>query len=448
MAAIIHRDQALEAAISLCKEHLARPGVARLAIVDDIFARLHLWVWFVDGGGKAHFDAAWPELERRWKDACGPFWSGDLMHAIDGVRSPNHEILGRARDVGIPIGEPPQRDRLLLVDRHRSRTSWFAKITSPPAIGASPSPVVAFYSFKGGLGRTTAATAYAIAKARGGARVAVVDLDLDAPGIGRLLAHDDDGQFAPWGVLDFLLEHSYGFPLEDYRHVCARPEVVGDSRIDVFPAGAANEHYLAKLAKIDFDVRETSDPREHPVARLLERIRRELTPEVVVVDCRAGLAPVSGLMLTGLADIHVVFSTASAQAINGLTAVVRRLGAERLRASLPQAECVLVQAMVPENVEARKLATAYFEAKAEDIFRDHYYAEAGNEGDDDSNAVWTLGDLSSRFAPHRAVTIPYSASLSDFRDVKDVVPTLLAGPYAELIARVDERTSSTATPAG
>jgi MinD-like ATPase involved in chromosome partitioning or flagellar assembly len=439
MPAIIHRDQALEAAIQLCKQRLPLSGAARIAIVDDIFARLHLLVWLADAGAKARFDAAWPDFQRQLLEECGPFWSGDLMVSVEGARSPNHEVLVRAREVGIPIGERPQRDRLLLVDRHRSRTSWFARIASPRASGASQSPVVAFYSFKGGLGRTTAAAAYAIAKARAGANVVVVDLDLDAPGIGRLLAHDDDGGVAPWGVLDFLLEHSYDFDLTEYRHVCARPEVTGEVRIDVFPAGAANEHYLAKLAKIDFDVRETADPREHPIAKLLGRIRGELAPDVVVVDCRAGLAPVSGLMLTGLADVHVVFSTASTQAMDGLRQVVHRLGADRVRSGLLQAECVLIQAMVPENVDARERAASYFEAKAEDTFDEEYYVDEADEAE----AFWSLDDKSSRSAPHRAVMIPYAASLSDFRDIKDVIPTLLGAPYSELVARVDQRVAAT-----
>jgi MinD-like ATPase involved in chromosome partitioning or flagellar assembly len=45
--------------------------------------------------------------------------------------------------------------------------------------------IVTFYSFKGGVGRTTALAACAWQLARAGKRVAIIDLDLEAPGIAR-----------------------------------------------------------------------------------------------------------------------------------------------------------------------------------------------------------------------------------------------------------------------
>jgi hypothetical protein len=144
-------------------------------------------------------------------------------------------------------------------------------------------------------------------------------------------------------------------------------------------------------------------------------------------------------MLTGLADVHVVFSTASTQSMDGLARVVHRLGAERVLQQLPQAECVLVHAMVPENVDARDRASSYFEAKAENVFDEHYYTAKSDE----EESLWSLEDKSSRFAPHRAVMLPYSAALADFRDIKDVMPTLMGPAYGDLVERIADRFGST-----
>lgn len=441
MAPIIHRDEALAAAKAIARSLLeGRSEIVRVALVDDVFAKIHLYVWLAGDSATQTFSQLWPEFQQRFEEQCGPFWSGQHLIAAEGSASDHEAVMERVREVGLPIGTPPFRDRFLLVDRHRSRTSWFSKI-SENAGASNKVPVVAFYSFKGGMGRTTAAAAYAIQRARAGARVSVVDLDLDAPGIGKLLAAGEEGETSPWGVLDFLLEHRLNYPLKEYLHVCARPEVTADAAIEVFPSAAPDDQYLSKLSKIDFDLRDTDDPSGHPIAHLLNRIRAELEPDVIVVDCRAGLAPVAGLMLTGLADVHVLFSTASSQAMDGLARVVNRLGAERLRRGLPQGECVLVHAMVPENVDARERSTAYFEAKAENIFDDHYYAKEMGESED-----WSLDDKSSHLAPHRPVVIPYSVALSDFRDIKQVLSTLQAPAYLELVSRVDERLFATATP--
>ena len=44
------------------------------------------------------------------------------------------------------------------------------------------------FSFKGGVGRTTALVATALTLARNGQRVAIVDLDLEAPGLSTMFS--------------------------------------------------------------------------------------------------------------------------------------------------------------------------------------------------------------------------------------------------------------------
>jgi hypothetical protein len=251
---------------------------------------------------------------------------------------------------------------------------------------------------------------------------------------------EPDGAPNPWGTADFLIEHQHQYPLAEYRHVCARVELVGDEPVDVFPVGKVDDTYLRKLAKIDFDIRDDEAPEEHPIGVLLARIRSELQPDVIVVDCRAGLSPISGFLLSPLADVHVVFSTASEQALDGLTRVVHRLGADRLQAGLPQGECVLVQAMLPASTSGGKEAQRFFDARVEDIYRDHYYhrpARGMEELGDD--AVWTLDDMNLPGAPHHAIAVPYREKVADFRDLTDILDVFDEAPYREIAARIDAR---------
>jgi MinD-like ATPase involved in chromosome partitioning or flagellar assembly len=98
-------------------------------------------------------------------------------------------------------------------------------------------PIVVFYSFKGGVGRTTSLASFAIQRARLGERVAVIDLDLDAPGVGTLLAADEKGTAAQWGVVDYLLERPVSeVDIRDYYHACRRQGVTGEGEILVIPA--------------------------------------------------------------------------------------------------------------------------------------------------------------------------------------------------------------------
>lgn len=183
---------------------------------------------------------------------------------------------------------------------------------------------------------------------------------------------------------------------------------------------------------------------KHPVGILLARIQAELRPDLIVVDCRAGLSPISGFILSPLADVHVVFSTASDQALDGLRRIVHRLGADRLQAGLPQGECVLVQAMLPGSSSGGEAARSFFDARVEDIFSFHYYerptVDTVTPSSDD--ATWLLDDLELPDAPHRAIAIPYRERLADFHDLKDILDIFEESPYRALATRINARLSS------
>lgn len=450
MARVIHYDEASKAIVGIARALLERPWLERAAVLDDLFGSFHLLLWLRAGEDSQRLEAEWPGIEASLKEECGGFWTGRRFVTSGAAPSTDHDLCQRAWDIGEPL--PEAGDRLRYVDRHRSRTSWFMPLRpSVPRTSSgqsAPPRTVAFYSFKGGMGRTTAAAGYAVRQSRAGQRVVAVDLDLDAPGLGRLLGTERDGDPNPWGTVDFLVEHRQEYPLVAYRHVCMRSELVGDHPIDVFPVGKIDEIYLRKLAKIDLDIREDESPQEHPVGLLLARIRAELQPDLIVVDCRAGLSPISGFMLSPLADVHVVFSTASAQALDGLTRVVHRLGADRLQAGLPQGECVLVQSMLPGSSIGGEAARRFFDARVEDIYRDHYYEREaiGPDAAGGDDAIWTLDDLDLPEAPHRAIAIPYSERMADFRDLADVLDVLDEAPYRALAARIEARLEGLSAP--
>src|SRR5213078_2270205 len=65
---------------------------------------------------------------------------------------------------------------------------------------------VTFYSFKGGVGRTTALTHVAWMLAMRGRKVVAVDLDLEAPGLSSLL---NLTPMPEHGIVDYFYERSY-----------------------------------------------------------------------------------------------------------------------------------------------------------------------------------------------------------------------------------------------
>ena len=235
--------------------------------------------------------------------------------------------------------------------------------------------------------------------------------------------------------MDYLLERGTPGPLSDYYHPCRRAEVAGKGELLVFPAGCLDSAYPGKLARVDFE-----PPREvgraGALQTLLEDIRDTLKPDWILLDARTGLSEPAGALLSGLGHLHVLFGTPSEQSWLGLRVVIERLGPRGSARDLPQADCILVHAMVPADSETAKRARASFETRARDEFSELYFADSPVDDD----RFWDLRDLDTEDAPHVPVPLSYDLKLAHFGDVVDVVPTLAEGPeHVRLAERIAGR---------
>ena len=433
-----HLDEARHAAISVLRELIGSdPRIERAALVDDLFGNLRVAVWTQS----EHWDHVRQIIDEAMKHAraIGRYWSGEIWRGTGGTEA-DQLIYEAAWQNASQVEDSP---RLRVADRYRNRGAWFVSLPEAPwrspAVepGGGP-PIIVFYSFKGGLGRSTAIASFAIQQARQGQRIVVVDFDLDAPGVGSLLAADTSGAISSWGVVDYLLERPHGsIELADYYHACRREAVTGSGEILVFPTGRLNADYLAKLARVDL---EPAPPElaAHPALMLLQEIKAELEPHWLLLDARAGLSEPAGLLLAGLAHLHVLFGAASEQSWNGLRLVIHRLGATRVSADRPQAECVLVQSMVPRETNVASTAIAAFAERARDEFTEHYYAEDPTDPTDER--FWYVRDAESEDAPHVSTPLSYDSRLAHFRLIDEIANDLATTPeYVALGRRISER---------
>jgi hypothetical protein len=136
--------------------------------------------------------------------------------------------------------------------------------------------------------------------------------------------------------------------------------------------------------------------------------------------------------------LTVLLGTTSTQSWNGLRLVIERLGAQRVDRELPQAECLVVQTMTPENAQTAELAELAFRIEAEDTFKRMYYAEDPTAEDDDQ--FWYVRDMENEDAPHRPSVLYYSQRLAFIRSIEDVADTLAEDPaYSKLARRIASR---------
>lgn len=412
----------------------------RVLLVKDVLAKLRVVLWCPPD----QWERGRTEVDHKLREAATVFWSGSVLQG----RTGGHPDAGWQKKVWDQAQSPSQDEggRLRVLERRLGKTGWFEAPDAPPwavngqgGRGKQAPAIVLFYSFKGGAGRSTALAAAALQLAAAGERIAVVDADLDAPGVGSLLAGRDDVG-ASSGVVDYLLERRVAgdgdaLDVGDYHHRHVSDSSASAGEVLVFPAGTFDNCYVEKLARIDYGA--SPDGSEHPFVSLLKQIREDLEPDWILVDARAGLGEVSGFLTGGLCHLHVVLSTLAHASWPGLKRILDRIGGDRVRGGRPQAECLIAAAMVPRSDERQfEELVEQFTDRASDVFSEHYYADPAEL--DASDDFWTLADLDSTEAPHVPVVLPYDERLATFRDLNEVAQSvLLSGEqYRQLASRL------------
>lgn len=224
------------------------------------------------------------------------------------------------------LNDPRARSRLVdgqtvrYLDRRIVGADWLR----PPSALVKRPPRFVFASLKGGVGRSTAISVVAAEAARTGRNVLVVDLDLEAPGIGAILLTPD--RLPELGVLDYLVARSFG-PYGDAIDALVGTSSLTSSSalVDVTPVAGRSSlrHPENVLAKISRGLVEGEDEDGKPltltdkIVSLLSELEARRTYDLVLVDARAGLAELAAGPILGLGAHVLLFGTAQRQTLEG-----------------------------------------------------------------------------------------------------------------------------------
>lgn len=307
------------------------------------------------------------------------------------------------------------------VERRFSKDSWLShqgEAQEPWPYTDDAPKVVSFYAFKGGVGPTTALTAFALHLVELGRSVVVVDLDLEAPGVGALLQSQD----RDLGVVDFLIEEHIqpsAVPLDRFYQTVGPPVASGAGTLRVFPAGRLGFEYLEKLGRIDIQgLMADAGAARSLLRRLLDRVRSELRPEVVLLDVRAGLHDLGGISLSGLSHLELAFGLHTPPSWEGLRTVLDHLG--HLRADWVR----LVHALVPPATRGGDALHDEFVQMAYDVCREVYYRAGEVPAFEDPDAA------------HQAYRLPYREALLAIRDIAQSRRDMLADEHRAFCERL------------
>lgn len=240
----LHLDEARRAALdALEKLTDHEPEGTRAVLIDDLFGGLRVALWPARDVGVAELVAL---VDKELRACAGTAWSGKVWVEHKEASAADKLVLDAAWTQSAPYTE-----RLRILDRVRNRTAWFEPPGDPPwrlqaetGEGDAGPPIVAFCSFKGGVGRATGLAAFALSPARIGERVVVVDLDLDLDALGISTLFDLGDKGARWGVVDYLLERARGaVPLADTCMSWLRTSLASCGALARARAGGCADHW-------------------------------------------------------------------------------------------------------------------------------------------------------------------------------------------------------------
>lgn len=187
-------DNSLIRLVEVVKNNLGDHSLHNGVILRDATGRLS----FV-APEEAVSDEKRTQIQQSLYDVLGPYARSGSVITFKGDFGTDRILQDQSR---LPV----QVDGVFcqLIDRRIVGAGWL----ETPNDEAKGLPRIVFASLKGGVGRSTAISVTAADLARRNRNVLVVDLDLEAPGIGDLLLDQD--RMPQFGVVDFLVENGIG----------------------------------------------------------------------------------------------------------------------------------------------------------------------------------------------------------------------------------------------
>lgn len=195
-------------------------------------------------------------------------------------------------------------------------------------------PIVTFYSFKGGVGRTTTlalfATYIAIHHKK---RVVILDCDFESPGILNFFNFEESALNNTNGIVEYYSDTrvlNKFPPIENY--VLNVPQAhTGEGEILVVPSGNLSVNYdhpdrkilgmsdlyqyLEGLARFEYQNIKQFTLSFH---NLIENLEQKYNPDVFLLDCRPGFNDIFGTLGLNFSDIIVGFFGSNSQNIPGI----------------------------------------------------------------------------------------------------------------------------------
>ncbi|WP_288460640.1 AAA family ATPase [uncultured Chryseobacterium sp.] len=321
-------------------------------------------------------------------------------------------------------------EKIFFSERHVENTNWFIEDSYKLNV-----PVTSFYSFKGGVGRTTATILSGLLLARKGKKVMIVDFDLEAPGLASIFANQNDeaqSLLSVKGFVDFLIDFESNkrditkINLDDYYFKKNEQALVGTQggELIIIPAISTDSNssnsYINKLSKINIKF---VNGKDYIPDLFLKKMEEKLKPDHILIDTRTGINDVGGLVFNRYAQAIFLLFYGNQQNMFGLESILPEL----TKLKDKDIKFYLINSPVPLDENVAKEERGYYVEKSYEIFSKNYYDEEYFPSQFDETAE------------HYPIDIPYNSQALILNSNKKL-SSLVEGsnnPYQQIVDIID-----------
>lgn len=308
---MIHYDNVLELTKKNIEEIWKQEKHIKAYIVQNVYGKITVYFDTQDKNFVMLFEAKLREAIGNWLAGC------EML---------SENCFAETQMRKWEKGHKPVSERIWVIEKFLTNIYWDSEQEKQGKCKLN-SRLISFYSFKGGVGRTTTMVLSAIELAKRGKKVVMIDMDLEAPGVSSLFPGEE---ISKYGVLDFLIESQvygnevnideYLYTVSEYCHVSQEggelyvvPALGQVCRNDV-------ELYRKNLMRFDLNIPEYREA-VTPIDVLLTKVDSFLTPDYILIDTRSGLHQIGGITLSRYSDMAVLFFYGSQQNAEGMKMV-------------------------------------------------------------------------------------------------------------------------------
>ena len=203
-------------------------------------------------------------------------------------------------------------------------------LLNPESNFVSKTPIIGYYSYKGGMGRSTHLAISATHLARKyNKKIVILDCDFEAPGFSNFFLENPAAPRYQDGLIEYFFNSEIDdeINLDNYSWEVSK-EFSKDGEIRIFPAGNLDieyidnkmfdnhlKHYLEGLSRLDFSSKETIIDK---FKLLIKQIEKQYNPDAIFIDSRTGFTDVFGIIGLKLASHVVGFFSNSVQNLPGI----------------------------------------------------------------------------------------------------------------------------------